>query len=388
MPEGDLRRRSRARSTTSVAVARPRGARASRTGGVSSKPSSSRKPSASTARVGPGSERAASARRAVCSSSASMPATTVSRPCAAASSSMRVIPRLQAASCASRSPSVEAGSRTLAAISSYSARTRRPSSTSLMAGKISPSWNSSVHCALSVPGKRPPMSMWWAIEPGPRDERAAGEQRREDLQVGRVRAAHVRVVGEDRVAGRARRRPTSRSRASSANCIRPSCAGICSECATIRPSAVEQPAVEVEHLADDRREGRAVLHDRHLLRDVGGSALARISWVTGVRALMPRASRCRTRCVRPRPGRASRPGTATVASSCSTIVRAPITSPGRSASRSRTVHSRPRAVEAHRRLVAAVATAGSLDSQSSSRRAGERAHAAGSRSRVSVTLGV
>ncbi len=45
-----------------------------------------------------------------------------------------------------------------------------PASTSFTAGKIRPSWKSSVHWALSVPGNRPPMSMWWAIEPGPGDD--------------------------------------------------------------------------------------------------------------------------------------------------------------------------------------------------------------------------
>ena len=157
--------------------------------------------------------KAASARRAVCSSSASMPATTVVQAVARRRAPRRASSRgWQAASCASRSPSVEAGSRTLAAISSYSARTRRPASTSLRAGKISPSWKSSVHCALSVPGKRPPMSMWWAIEPAQATIATAGEEGREDLQVGRVGAAHVRVVGEERVARARRRRPTSRAR--------------------------------------------------------------------------------------------------------------------------------------------------------------------------------
>jgi len=55
-----------------------------------------------------------SARRAVVSSSVSIAVVTVAGPWASISSSTRVVPRRHAASCASRSPSVEAGSRTLA----------------------------------------------------------------------------------------------------------------------------------------------------------------------------------------------------------------------------------------------------------------------------------
>ena len=51
-----------------------------------------------------------------------------------------LLPRRNAESCASRSPSVAYGSRTFASISSYSGRTRRPPSTSRRAGNISPSW--------------------------------------------------------------------------------------------------------------------------------------------------------------------------------------------------------------------------------------------------------
>ena len=89
-----------------------------------------------------------------------------------------------------------AGSRTLAAISSYSARHAAPALDQLeRPGRSAPPGTARCSPRSRCPGTRPPMSMWWAIEPGAADQRAAGVDGAEHLQVGRVRAAHVRVVG-------------------------------------------------------------------------------------------------------------------------------------------------------------------------------------------------
>ena len=123
------------------------------------------------------------------------------------------------------------------------AATRLPPSTKRTAGKISPSWNSSVHCALSVPGKRPPMSMWWAIEPlhatsSPPEKHGMNTCRSGvcvppmygwlvmNASSGSIRPLHLAIT------------------ASRANCISPSCAGICSELAIARPSAAKMPQLK------------------------------------------------------------------------------------------------------------------------------------------------
>ena len=117
------------------------------------------------------------------------------------------------------------------------------------------------------PGTRPPMSMWWAIDP---DQAISAPSRKSGVKTCRsgvwvppmygllVRNASPGLTSS----------PHFSSTDSSANCISPSCAGICSELRDHPPVGGEQAAVEVEHLADDRRVRRAILDHRHLLGDV------------------------------------------------------------------------------------------------------------------------
>ena len=136
-----------------------------RTGGVSSKPPSSMNPSTVDRAVGPRAERGLARAGRSCSSSVSMP----SSPCRAVGVGKLVDAASSAAAGRELRVEVAQRRRRVADVGARSARTApgrgcraRPAAA---AGKISPSWNSSVHWALSVPGNRPPMSMWWAIDP-------------------------------------------------------------------------------------------------------------------------------------------------------------------------------------------------------------------------------
>ena len=186
---------------------------------------------------------------------------------------------------------------------------RVPPSTSRSAEKISPSWNSSVHWALSVPGNRPPMSMWWAIDPAQAISAPSPEERREDLQVGRVGAAHVRVVGQECVAGVDVVAPLLEN-GLQRELHQPELRGDLLGVRDHPPVGGEQAAVEVEHLADDRRVRRAVLDHRHLLGDVverAGQDLLRDRVDRRGRHATPPPAPARA-WRRRRPGRASPPG--------------------------------------------------------------------------------
>ena len=97
---------------------RPATRACTRTGGVPSKPSSSRKPSAATARPGHAAERGLGAARGHAPAALHGRAAPSSVPWRRTARRRARLPRRQAASCASRSPSVEAGSRTFAPIRS------------------------------------------------------------------------------------------------------------------------------------------------------------------------------------------------------------------------------------------------------------------------------
>lgn len=162
---------------------------------------------------------------------------------------------------------------------------------------------------------------------GVADQLALVVRGREHLQVRRVRAPQVRVVGEDGVAGL--QRAVAVQRRLERELHEAELGGDLLGVRDHRPLAVEDAAVEVEHLADDRRERRAVLDDRHLLGDapervgedlVGDGIGHRASTTMSAGPTSPRQPA----------------GTTTVASSCSTSVRSAMRSPGRSAWRSST----------------------------------------------------
>ena len=154
------------RSTTQRAVVAPRRRACTRSGGVSSKPSSSMKPSTATARSGH-ERNAASARRAVCSSSASMPPTPSSRPWAAS----ELLDARRRPACRPRAarrgrPASRPGRGRWPRSARTARRTRRPPLDQRSGREDQPLLEQLRALRRSrCPGTRPPMSMWWAIDP-------------------------------------------------------------------------------------------------------------------------------------------------------------------------------------------------------------------------------
>ncbi len=184
------------------------------------------------------------------------------------------------------------------------------------------------------------------------DQPAAHVNRGEDLEVGQVRAAQVGVVGQRGVARPERAEGVEHP--GERELHQPELGRDHLRVGDHPTASVEEPAREVEHLADDRRERRPVLDDGHLLGDAV-KRVRRISWVTGSirftgapgwRCRRPRAasaSRARRRSSRPRGGRrpareppAGRRGRASVG------VRARCRGPGASRPRSRRPAARGR----------------------------------------------
>ena len=158
------------------------------------------------------------------------------------------------------------------------------------------------------------MSMWWAIEPVYPTQRTPVVDRREQLQVGRMRAAVVRVVDEHDVAGR--EAPVASERRRQRELHEPELGRDLLGVRDHPTLGVEETAREVEHLADDRREGRAVLDDRHLLGDAGEGVREHLLR-DGIEAHRPPRS---SRAVPAGPAESRQPGDTTmVESSCSTI---------------------------------------------------------------------
>ena len=218
--------------------ARPRAA--SSTSAASYRPSGSRR--SPLARAAPSRRRARPSPRAVSS-----------RPRRAHSSATRRSPRRCAASCARRSPRRSSGLRiraTSSAISAVGEPRRRD------------------HDALV--GERPRVR-GHAPRLAPADvgvvraaDREAERGARHERDVRQVRAAGERVVEHEDLA---RPRRSCAITAATASGIAPRWTGMCSACAIIRPSLVEERARAVAALLDVRRERGADEHRVHLVRD-------------------------------------------------------------------------------------------------------------------------
>ena len=245
-------------------------------------PPSSRKPSASTRPLRPGRGRPSSARAGGrARSSVSMPRSTVSVPWRVAQRVRpRAIPRRQAASCASRSPSVECRvahvgadqvverAHAPAALDQLDRREDQPLLEEL--GALGALGAREAAADVDVVGDRA----------GPGDERAVAVERREHLQVGRVRAAHVRVVREDRVARRDVVAPLRAAPPPARTASARAGPGSARSCATMRPSPVKSPQLKssISRMIGEYEERYSTTA---ISSAMWWNALARISCVTG-----------------------------------------------------------------------------------------------------------
>jgi hypothetical protein len=134
-------------------------------------------------------------------------------------------------------------------------------SSSTRGAMTTPSSSSVVESAGIEPGTRPPTSAWWARAGGEAEQLAVVEGRRDDRDVGQVRAAGVGVVEHPRDALAWSRSRTAADRAGMA----PRCTGMCSACMTISPAASKRAVRAVAALLDVRAVGRAHEHGAHLL---------------------------------------------------------------------------------------------------------------------------
>ena len=96
--------------------------------------------------------------------------------------------------------------------------------------------------AASSPGAVPPRSAWWARFATQPTSAPSTKHRRDERDVVEVGAAGERVVEDDLVAGRDRRRRRARSPRATEAGIEPRCTGMCSACASSSPSAVNSAA--------------------------------------------------------------------------------------------------------------------------------------------------
>ena len=114
----------------------------------------------------------------------------------------------------------------------------------------------------SSPAILPPTSAWCARRGGEADQLAAVERRRDDRDVGQVRAAAR--TGRSAPTRRPARGPRPSTAATAAG-IAPRWTGMCSACITISPRGVEQRGRAVAALLDVRRVRAAHQHRAHLL---------------------------------------------------------------------------------------------------------------------------
>ena len=126
------------------------------------------------------------------------------------------------------------------------------------------------------PGGIPPTSEWWARE-------QANATTSPSTESGETMVTSGRCVPPENGSLRMNMSPGRGSRsitAATETGIAPRCTGMCSACATMRPSASNSAGRAVAALLDVRREGAADEHDAHLLRDTGEGAVITES-VTG-----------------------------------------------------------------------------------------------------------
>ncbi len=121
-----------------------------------------------------------------------------------------------------------------------------------------------------LPGTIPPISAWWArLAVANRSATVLGVMhRRDDGDIGQVRAAAVGIVGDER------RRPEQIGPTSARMCltvspIAPRCTGICGAVDDQFAGGREDRATEVETLLHIRRDGRPLQRGPHLLGNRG-----------------------------------------------------------------------------------------------------------------------